>query len=151
MMKIALASDHRGFKLKNILIDYLEKKGYSLIDFGTFSRDSCDYTDYVYPAVRAVKEKKAEIAIVICYSGIGSSIVANRLKGIRAALVFNIKMAALSRKHNDSNVLALAAGFLTYDYAKKIVARWLNTDFEGGRHRRRLKKIEDIEEGECSI
>ncbi len=145
-MRIALASDHRGFKLKNLIADYLKRRGIEVLDFGTFSRDSCDYPDYVYPAVMAVKERKAQRAIVICYTGVGSSIVANKVNGIRAALVFNIKMAVLSRRHNNSNVLVLGAGFLKPDYALRIVSRWLNTGFEGGRHLRRLRKIEKIEE-----
>ncbi|MCM8826237.1 MAG: ribose 5-phosphate isomerase B [Candidatus Omnitrophica bacterium] len=147
-MKIALASDHRGFKLKKILIDYLKDKCMETVDFGTYSLEPCDYPDLVYPAVKAVEERRVERAIVICYTGIGSSIVANRIKGIRAALVLNTKMAVLSRKHNDSNVLVLGAGFIKQEEAKKIVSKWLNTDFEGGRHLRRLKKIKEIEEKE---
>ncbi len=143
-MKIAIASDHRGFKLKSILTEYIENKDMIVNDFGTFSHDSCDYPDYVYPAVMAVKQKKADRAIVICYSGVGSSIVANRIKGIRAALVFTIRTAVLSRMHNNSNVLVLGAGFLKTDYAKKMVIRWLNTPFEGGRHLKRLRKIESL-------
>ena len=145
-MRIAIASDHRGFKLKNFLGDYLSSKGYEVIDFGTFSSDSCDYPDYVYPAVLSVKNRKAKRAIVICYTGIGSCIAANKIKGIRAALAFNIKTAVYSRRHNNSNVLVLAAGFVKRDYAKRLVIRWLNTEFEGGRHERRLRKIQKIEE-----
>ncbi len=147
-MKIAVASDHKGFKLKNILSEYLKDKGNEIVDFGTHSTESCDYPDYIYPAVDSVRKKKCERAIVICYSGVGSAIVANRVKGIRAALVFNIRMAVFSRKHNNSNVLVLAAGFLKTDYAKKMVIRWLSADFEGGRHARRLRKIQKIEEKE---
>lgn len=147
-MKVVVASDHKGFKLKNILTEYLKTKGMNVLDLGTFTQDSCDYPDYVYPAALAVKNKKAERAIIICYSGVGSAIVANRITGIKAALVFNIKMAVLSRKHNNSNILVLGSGFIKPDYAKKLVTRWLNTDFEGGRHLRRLKKIQKIEERE---
>lgn len=147
-MRIAIASDHRGFRLKNILIEYLQKKDYSVCDFGTYAQDSCDYPDYVYPAALAVKKKKAERAILICFTGIGSSILANRIKGIRAALCFNIKMAVLSRRHNNSNVLVLGSGLVRVEYAKRLVAKWLDTGFEGGRHLRRLKKIETIEERE---
>lgn len=145
-MKIAFASDHRGFKLKNFLIDYLENKGYHLLDFGTFSRDSSDYPDYIYPAASAVANKKAKRAVVICYTGIGSCILANKLKGVRAALVYNIKSARLSRRHNDSNVLVLAADLFKPEYAKKVVLSWLREGFEGGRHSRRLRKIARIEE-----
>lgn len=145
-MKIAIASDHKGFKLKNIIAEYLKKKGNDIVDFGTYTQDSCDYPDYVYPAAQAIKARKAERAIIVCYSGVGSSIVANRIKGIRAALVFNIKMAILSRRHNNSNVLVLGSGFIKSDYAKKLVLKWLSADFDGGRHSRRLKKIEKIED-----
>jgi len=147
-MRIALGCDHRGFKLKNIFSDYLKAHGHTVVDFGTFSSQSCDYPDYIYPAALSVKRKKADRAIVICYTGVGSSITANKVRGIRAALVFNIKMAVYSRRHNNSNVLVLGAGFIKRDYAKKIVARWLNTEFDGGRHQRRLRKIQRIEERE---
>lgn len=145
-MRIALGCDHRGFKLKNIIADYLRGKGHVVIDFGTFSSQSCDYPDYIYPAALSVKEKKADRAIVICYTGVGSSITANKVRSIRAALVFNIKMAVYSRRHNNSNVLVLGAGFVKKDYAIRLVARWLNTAFDGGRHQRRLRKIQKIEE-----
>jgi len=147
-MKIALASDHRGFKLKNILEGFLKEKGYQVIDFGTHSSSPCDYPDYVYPACCAVKEKKVDRAIAICFTGIGSCIVANKVKGVRAALVFNLKMARLSRKHNQSNVLVLGAGFLKIEEVKKIVMRWLKEEFEAGRHLRRIRKIKKIEERE---
>lgn len=147
-MKIAIAGDHRGVKLKSILIEFLKSKGYSVSDFGTYSWDPCDYPDYIYPASIAVRDKKADRAIVICYSGIGSCIAANKVKGIRAALVYDIKSAGLSRKHNNSNVLVLAASLFKPDYAKKAVSCWLNTEFEGGRHLRRVKKIREIEEKE---
>lgn len=147
-MRIAIASDHKGFKLKNILSEYLKSKGNIIVDFGTYSAESCDYPDYIYPAVDSLRKKKTDRAIVICYSGIGSAIVANKTRGIRAALVFNIKMAVFSRKHNNSNTLVLGAGFLKPDYVKKIVTRWLAVDFEGGRHARRLRKIQKIEEKE---
>jgi len=147
-MKIAIAGDHRGFKLKNILTDFLKDKGYEVIDFGTHSDDPCDYPDYIYPACLAVREKKVDRAIVICYTGIGSCIAANKVRGARAALVFNLKTAKLTRQHNDSNVLVLPAGFLKGDYLKKVILAWLKTGFEGGRHQRRLKKIAEIEERE---
>lgn len=145
-LKIALACDHRGFKLKTFLAEFLKAKGCEISDFGTFTTDSCDYPDYIYPASLAVKEKKADKAVVICYTGVGSCIAANKVKGVRAALVFNKKMAILCRQHNDSNVLVLPAYLLKKDQASKIVWAWLNTEFEGGRHIKRLQKIEEIEE-----
>jgi ribose 5-phosphate isomerase B len=145
-VRIAFGCDHRGFKLKNILINYLKDKGHKILDFGTFSKDSCDYPDYVYPAASAVANRKADKAIVICFTGIGSCILANKIKGIRAALVYNIKSAKFSRRHNDSNVLVLAADLFKADYAKKLVLGWLKESFEGGRHSRRLRKVKKVEE-----
>jgi len=147
-MRIALASDHRGFKLKSKIEDFLKSKNHEVKDFGTYSEEPCDYPDYVYPAVLSVKNKEVDRAIVICYTGIGSCIVANKIKGIRAALVNNLKSAVLSRKHNNSNVLVLPST-LKFDYVKKIILRWLKTEFEAGRHLRRIKKIEEIEVKEC--
>lgn len=147
-MKIALASDHRGFRLKNFLIEVLEKAGHKTQDFGTYSTESCDYTDYVYPAVKAVQKKEADRAILICYTGIGNSIAANKVKGIRASLVSDIKGAKLTRQHNNSNALVLAQYQMTREKAKKIVNVWLDTEFEGGRHLRRVRKISQIEEKE---
>ena len=147
-MRIALASDHRGFRLKNFLIEILEEAGHKTQDFGTYSAESCDYTDYVYPASKAVKDKEADRAILICYTGIGSSIAANKVKGVRASLVSDIKSAKLTRQHNNSNVLVLAQYQMTREKAKKIVNAWLDTEFEGGRHLRRVRKISQIEEKE---
>lgn len=147
-MKIGIASDHRGFRLKYTLVEYLTEKGYSVVDFGTYSKDPCDYPDCTYSAALAVKNKKVERAIIICYTGIGSCIVANKVKGVRAALVYSLKSAYMSRRHNNSNVLVLPSSFFKVDYTKKIVSRWLKEEFEGGRHARRLKKIREIEEAE---
>ncbi|MFA5008548.1 MAG: ribose 5-phosphate isomerase B [Candidatus Omnitrophota bacterium] len=147
-MRIALASDHRGFRLKDFLTHILKEKGHSVFDFGTHSSDPCDYPDYVYPAAVAVREKKCDRAILICYSGIGSDIVANKVRGARAALVSNVKSAVLSRKHNDSNVLVLPAYMLKKEQIKRIVFSWLKAEFEGGRHARRVNKIKEIEEKE---
>ncbi|UCG35065.1 MAG: ribose 5-phosphate isomerase B [Candidatus Omnitrophota bacterium] len=147
-MKIALAADHRGFKLKNFLTEFLKAKGHEVMDFGTHSSEPCDYPDYVYPAAVAVREKKADRAIAICYTGIGSSIVANKVRGVRAALVHDVKSTRLTRKHNNSNVLVLAADGLKEESVKRLVSTWLKTEFEGGRHLRRIKKIQEIEEKE---
>jgi len=148
IMRIALASDHRGFKFKDFLAAILKEKGHEVVDFGTHSGDSCDYPDYTYPASVAVRSKNCDRAILICYSGIGSAIVANKVRGVRAALVSNVKSAVLSRKHNDSNVLVLPSYMLTKEQAKRIVLSWLKAEFEGGRHARRVSKIKDIEEKE---
>ena len=147
-MKIAIASDHRGFKLKVMLGEFLKEKGYEVRDYGTYSTDSCDYPDYTYRACDSVRKKKTDRAIVLCYTGIGSSIAANKVQGIRAALIYNLKGALMSRRHNNSNVLVLPSYFLTRDALKKIVIQWLKEGFEGGRHLRRIKKIKEIEEQE---
>jgi ribose 5-phosphate isomerase B len=147
-MKIAIASDHRGFELKEALADFLKAKGHEVIDFGTHSDESCDYPDYVYPAAKAVQVKNCERAILICYTGIGSSIAANKVKGIRAALTYNAKAAKLSRQHNNSNILVLPAYLLKTKEAQRIVSIWLKTEFEGSRHSRRINKINEIEERE---
>lgn len=147
-MKIALASDHRGFKLKNFLAQLLTSRGHVIKDFGTYSLDSCDYPDYIYPASLAVRNNESDRAVLICYTGVGSAIAANKVKGVRAALVSNVKSAALSRMHNDANVLVLPEYLLTKELAKRIVLVWLKTAFDGGRHTRRLHKIKEIEEKE---
>ncbi|MBD3246431.1 MAG: ribose 5-phosphate isomerase B [Candidatus Omnitrophica bacterium] len=147
-MKIALATDHRGFKLKNMLGEYLQKKGYEIIDFGTHTPESCDYTDYVYPACKAVQARRADRAVILCYTGIGSCIAANKVKGIRAALAYSQKSAVFSRRHNNSNVLVLPSHFFTQESLRRVVIRWIRAEFEGGRHLRRVKKIRAIEEKE---
>ena len=144
---IALASDHRGFELKEKIKGYLEAKRIRTLDFGTDSTESCDYPDYILKAAEAVHRGRAERAIGICYTGIGSSIAANKVKGVRAALVQNVKQAGLSRAHNDSNMLILGAGFVKPAQVKKIIETWLETPFEGGRHARRIAKITRYEKG----
>jgi ribose 5-phosphate isomerase B len=147
-MKIALASDHRGFKLKAVLDKYLNSKGYETVDFGTHTEDSCDYPDYIYPASVAVRKGEVDRGIFLCYTGIGSAIAANKVRGIRAALVYSLKSAILSRQHNDANVLVLPTSFMKADYLKKVILAWLKADFEGGRHLKRVAKITKIEEKE---
>lgn len=142
-MKIALASDHAGFELKEKLKKYLEQ--YEIIDFGTSSPDSMDYPDTGFPAAEAVSSGKCQSGIFICGSGIGMSIVANKVKGIRGSLVYDAETAALTRKHNNPNVLILAGRYLSFEQAIRITDTWLNTSFEGGRHQRRLDKIAEYE------
>lgn len=144
-MKIAIGSDHGGWKLKEALTAFLKKKGYELRDYGTYSQDSCDYPVFAYKAAAAVSRKECRRGILICKSGIGNSIVANKLPGIRAALVHSILAAKLSRLHNDANVLVLGSRFLSAALAKRIAAAWLKTGFEGGRHSRRVRQIAAIE------
>ena len=144
-MKIALGCDHGGFNLKEIIKDYLVKKGHIIKDFGTFSNESCDYPIYSGNAARAVSEGKVKRAIIICTSGIGNSIVANKFSRVRAALCYNLLAAKLSRQHNNANVLALGAKFTKPALAKKMVSVWLAEKFEGGRHRRRVNLISKLE------
>lgn len=143
-MKIAIGSDHGGFKLKQQIIRYLQQK-HKVEDFGAYSEESCDYPLIAYKVAKAVGSKKFSKGILICKSGIGNSIVANKVKGVRAALCYNIKAATLSRKHNDANVLVIGALFTNLPKAKNIISIWLKTKFEDGRHRRRLRQIERIE------
>ena len=141
-MKISLASDHAGYKYKQLIKSYLEKKGFVIIDHGTFSSDSVDYPDFIKLAAKDVSEHTSDLGIGVCGSGIGVSIVANKFKGVRAALVIDEEMAGLSRRHNDANFLALGESLLDEDKLTKILDVWLNTKFEGGRHKRRVTKIE---------
>ena len=141
-----IASDHRGVHLKRALASFLKSKGFQVEDLGTDSEESVDYPDYALKAAEAVRKGKADQAIVICHSGIGVSMSANKVKGIRAALCQTVEQAELARKHTDANVLALPAGFVTSTLAKDILSKWLTTKFEGGRHERRINKIKEIEE-----
>ncbi len=145
MKKILIASDHAGFALKEKLRPYLEKIGFRVKDLGTYSKERCDYPKFAYKLARAIAEKKYSRGVLICKSGIGNSIVANRFSGVRAALCYNTKAAKLSREHNDSNVLVLGSGFVSTAAAQKILQVWLNTEFLGQRHRRRLNQIKQIE------
>lgn len=143
--KIALGSDHGGFALKEKLIPYLRSKKIPFVDVGAFSEASMDYPDTAYKVARLVSKGAACCGILICKTGIGNSIVANKLKNVRAALCYNIKAARLARQHNNANILVLGALFVNQAKAKKMIDVWLETAFEGGRHLRRLKKIERIE------
>ncbi len=140
-MKIVIASDHGGFELKEQIKKYLINNGYDLIDVGTDNNNSVDYPDFGYKAGKYVADGKAERGIVICGSGIGITIAANKVKGIRAAVCHNEEYAQLARSHNDANILGLGGRFLTFEEASKITDVWLNTAFEGGRHQCRVDKL----------
>lgn len=144
--KISIGADHRGVPLKKILVEELKKNGYEVIDVGAQSEDSVDYPDFAIKAAEAVSKGQADRGIVICNSGIGVSISANKVKGIRAALCHDIDSAKASRQHNNANVLALGAAVVSTDLAKKIVSTWLATPFEGGRHEKRVEKISSYEQ-----
>lgn len=141
MKKLALASDHAGFKLKESLKPFLTQKGFECIDFGTFSEESCDYPDYAHPAANAVETGECCCGIGICGSGNGMQITLNKHQGIRAALCWLPELGALAKQHNDANILVLPARFITEQEAFEIVEAFLNANFEGGRHQKRVDKI----------
>jgi len=142
-MKIAIGSDHAGFKAKEIVKALLKRKKFSVEDFGTFSKESVDYPDYAYPVANGVAQGKFDRGILICGSGVGMSIAANKVKGIRAVLVHDTYTAKQSREHGDCNVLCLAGKKLTKAKLNKIVDVWTKTKFSGEeRHLRRIRKIE---------
>ena len=145
MKKIALASDHGGFDLKESVIAHLLNTGWEVDDLGPHSGDSVDYPDYVIKLAEAVAEKKVQRGIVICGTGIGMSIVVNRYPGIRGTLCSDLFTAKLCREHNDSNILIMGGRVIGKGLAAEIVNTWLNTPFEGGRHQRRLDKINQID------
>ena len=142
---ILIASDHAGYALKEKLKSYLLKKGFKVKDLGTYSTGRCDYPEFAYNLAKNISAGKYIRGILICYSGIGNSIVANRLLRVRAALCYNVEAARLSRQHNDSNVLVLGSYFVKDRLAGKILDVWLNTQFQGGRHKRRINKIKKLE------
>jgi len=141
-MKIAIGSDHGGFILKEDIKAYLKKRKISFRDFGAFSEESVDYPDIGKKVAKAVASKKFKFGILVCGTGLGMSMVANKVKGIRAALCHNVYTAQMSRAHNDANVLSLGGRVLKRALALKIVDTFLKTPFEGGRHLRRIRKIE---------
>jgi ribose 5-phosphate isomerase B len=143
--KIALASDHAGFELKEEIKKFLLELGYSFDDFGVESSQPVDYPDYAKSVSEKVSVGEYERGILFCGSGVGMAIVANKFTNIRAVQSYDLYTAIMSRKHNDTNILALAGRITGKDLAKEIVKIWLETPFEGGRHERRIKKIEDIE------
>ena len=143
--KIVLASDHGGVALKADLVAFLSESGYPVADLGTDTADPVDYPDYGFAAAAMVRRGEARRAILICKSGIGMAIAANKSRGVRAALVTTVGDAALSRRHNDANVLVLGANEISRSRARRIVAAWLAAPFEAGRHRRRVDKIRRFE------
>lgn len=144
-MRIALGADHGGFELKEEIKRYLEDNKYEIKDFGTYSNESCDYPDYAIKVSEAVLNKEATLGILICGTGIGISIAANKVSGIRAALCSDTFSARLTREHNDANILAMGARVVGAGLAIDIVKAFLNSEFEGDRHIRRIEKITAIE------
>jgi ribose 5-phosphate isomerase B len=141
MKKIAFASDHAGYELKEIIKKYVAEKGFEITDFGTNSTESCDYPDYAHPCASAVENGECDFGIAMCGSGNGISITLNKHQGVRAALCWLPELAALAKQHNNANILVLPARFISTEEAKNIVDAYLNAEFEGGRHERRISKI----------
>ena len=146
-MKIAFGSDHRGFEAKEQIRAIVTQMGHECIDFGTSDTHPVDYPDLAYSVAKAVSNEEVERAILVCATGLGMSITANKIKGIRAALCYDELSAHISRDHNDANVLCLSGDQIGEVLQRKIVEVWLNTEFSGGRHQRRVNKIAAIEAG----
>ena len=141
MKKIAIGGDHAGFEYKEKLSAFLKSKGYEVQDFGPFSADSVDYPDFVHPTCASIEEGKNDFGILICGSGNGVAITANKHQNIRAAMCWDRDLAALARQHNNANVVCISSRFIAYQLAEGIVDLFLSEDFEGGRHQRRVDKI----------
>ena len=141
-MKIVIASDHAGYDYKEEIKAFLEKKGIEVIDAGTHSKESCDYPIFAHKAAKKVASKEAEFGILVCSSGEGIAIAANKTKGIRAGIAYNDEVAGLMRQHNNANLIAFGASFMKLPDVLKRIEIFLNTPFEGGRHERRVNEIE---------
>lgn len=144
-MKIALACDHGGLELKNAIAEHLTDGGFAVEDFGTYTHDSCDYPVFAEKAARAVADGRCERGILVCTTGIGVSITANKISGVRCALLSDLMSAELTRRHNDTNMMALGQGVVGEKLALAIVDKWLETDFEGGRHQRRVDMVNALD------
>ena len=138
---LAIACDHAGYQTKEILVQWLQDLGHQVKDFGTYSEDSCDYPDYAHPMANAVEKKEYDLGISLCGSGNGINMVANKHQGIRSALCWKPELASLAKQHNNANVCAIPARFVTIEEAKSIITAFLEAEFEGGRHQRRIEKI----------
>lgn len=149
-MTIAIGADHRGFELKSLLKGWLESRGYKVIDAGTDDPGSTDYPDYAIEVGRMVGEGKAGLGILICGTGIGMSIAANKVRGVRAARVCTESDAEIARRHNDANVLCFGAAIVDEALARRMITAWMENEFEGGRHERRTREITAFEEGSAS-
>lgn len=143
---IALACDHGAFDLKQAIMKHLEARGLAYKDFGCYDKSSCDYPDFAAPAARAVASGECEKGIVVCTTGIGVSITANKIKGIRCAHCADCLQAEMTRRHNDANMMAIGAGFTGKNMAERMVEVFLTTEFEGGRHERRVNKMMALEQ-----
>lgn len=142
---ISIASDHGGFEMKQFLIGKLKESGFEVKDFGTYGPESVDYPDYIHPLASAIEHGEFPLGIILCGSGNGAQMTANHHHNVRAALCWNVELAKLARQHNNANILALPGRFIPNDLAWEMVQAFLNTDFEGGRHAKRVEKIEHYE------
>lgn len=140
-MLIAIGSDHAGYAYKKAISYFLSENNFKLKDFGTDSEESCDYPDYAHPVAHSVEEKDADFGVLICGSANGVCMTANKHQGVRAAIAWNRELAELARHHNDANIICIPARFISIELAKEIVFAFLNSDFDGGRHIRRIDKI----------
>jgi ribose 5-phosphate isomerase B len=147
-MRVAIGSDHRGYDVKRRLATLLQRLGHEVSDYGPQSADSVDYPDFAFQVAKAVSERRADRGILVCGTGIGMCIAANKVRGVRAAPCHDSITAEMSRRHNDANVLCLSADLLGEELIDRMVRIWLETEFEGGRHARRVEKIQRIECGE---
>jgi ribose 5-phosphate isomerase B len=147
--KIALAADHAGYQEKEMVKSTLDELGIEYVDLGTTSTDSVDYPDYAQKVGEAVSKGEVEQGLLVCGSGTGMAIAANKIKGVRAAVAWSPDIARLARQHNDANVLSLPARFMSDGEAKEVIKAWFEADFEGGRHERRVEKITALEKESC--
>ncbi len=145
-MRIAIGSDHRGFEVKRRLAPLLQQLGHEVVDLGTYAEESCDYPDFAFAVAQAVGEGRVERGILVCGTGIGMCISANKVAGVRAAPCHDSITAEMSRRHNDSNIMCLSADLLGEELIDRMVRIWLETEFEGGRHARRVEKISRLEQ-----
>jgi ribose 5-phosphate isomerase B len=150
-MRIAIASDHAGFRYKQALIGHLEAAGHELIDFGTDSTESVDYPRFIMPAARAVARGDCRRGIVLGGSGNGEAMAANRIRGVRCALCWSVESARLARQHNDANMISLGERLISLELATAIVDTWLSTPFDGGRHARRIRLLDTLADGDETV
>lgn len=144
-VKIAIGSDHGGYELKNVIIEHLKSHKYDVTDFGTHSKESCDYPMIGFEVAKAISDGKASRGVLLCKTGVGMVIIANKVHGVRAAACYDVEMAKSSREHNDANVIVLAASYTNIKKAKDIIDAWLTAEHAGERHARRVNQIKEIE------
>jgi ribose 5-phosphate isomerase B len=140
-IEIPIGSDHAGFKMKQFILDHLTASGYKLVDLGTYSEESVDYPDFIHPVAKSINDSKYPFGIIICGSGQGAAMTANKYPNVRAGLAWELEQVRLIRLHNNANIIALPGRFIEFELAGKFVEEFLHTEFEGGRHNERINKI----------